>query len=123
MSTNRKPAISRPAHPAEDLPARPAPKVGERVPPKAAAPAAAAVERDTPQPRSRTSRAAAPAPIVAPEEKFSEQFNAKLRPSTRAALDDAVAVWQYKNRSKMTLQSLIDQAILEFIDNHGLRRD
>ena len=103
MSVDRKPAIARPKHPAEDLPERP---------PRNA----------TPQPAARTPEPRAGVGPVAAGERFSDQFNTKMRPSTRAALDEAVSVAAFRTGTRTSMQALVDAAILEYIDRHDLRR-
>lgn len=98
MTTKREPAISRPQHPAEDLPERP----------KAAAPAPKA--------------AGAPARPAGEGESYTEVINTRLRRSTRAALDKAVLIQQLRTEDRShSIQSVVDAAIVEYIDRHNLR--
>lgn len=103
MSVDRKPAITRPKHPAEDLPERP-PK---RTSPQMLAPNHTELRTDAARPAG---------------ERFSDQFNTKMRPSTRAALDEAVSVAAFRSGTKTSMQALVDSAILEYIDRYDLRR-
>lgn len=104
----RKPALQRPAHPADQLPERPV-----TIPNVAAAEAAGSTAGGT----------ATAGPPAVTEEKYTVQSNMRMKQSTRAALEDAISVLQFKTRDRShSLQSVVDAAILEYIDNHELRR-
>lgn len=108
MSVNRQPAVRR-SHPAADLPERPSAAAPSPAPPASAAPVRSAVS--------------ASVPAEGESEKFTEQLNTKMRPSTRQALDDALIVHEYRNRTKSSIQAVIDAAVLEYIDKYNLRRE
>lgn len=105
MTTQRRPAVQRP-HPAADLPDRP---TGKQAP---TSPAKRPAADSNPAGRG----------VSSTEEKFSEPTNVKLRPSTRAALDRAVLLQQLRSGERThSIQSVVDQALNEFFDNHDLR--
>ncbi|MGB6244620.1 hypothetical protein [Gordonia sp. (in: high G+C Gram-positive bacteria)] len=110
MSVDRKPAISSRRHPGEDLPERPSGAPATQ----SAAPGPASVQAREPQPTAT--------PVEEPSEKFSDQLNTKMRPSTRTALYEAVSVQQFITGTRSSIQGIIDAAVLEYIDNHNLRR-
>ncbi|GAA4684290.1 hypothetical protein [Gordonia humi] len=110
MTVERKPAISRiTKHPAEDLPERPG-----------AEPARSAPGHQ--EPMRPYSTAEVPSDGGGEVERFSDQLNTKMRPSTRRALGEAIIVHEYRSGSKASIQSVIDAAILEYIDKHDLKR-
>lgn len=98
MSVDRRPAIGRRPHPADDIPPKPEP-----------APAPAPLADPPVLPRA-----------VPLEERLIEQHNVRIRPSTKERLGRAVDKLRYETGDRsISIASLTDQALREFLDRNG----
>lgn len=96
MTTRREPALKRPQHPAADLPSKPAHSA------TASPVVAAASNTETP-------------------ERFTEQHNVRIRPSTKARLSRGVDKLRYETGDRsISAQSVTDAALNEWLDKHGV---
>ncbi len=98
MSVEREP-VRRKKHPAADLPERPvrAGLVGETLPPQ-----------------TLQTASAAPTDVA---EKLVEQFNVRIKPSTKIRLGQAVDKLRYTTGDRsISLASVTDKAINEYLD-------
>ncbi|MGK2321225.1 hypothetical protein [Gordonia rhizosphera] len=104
-SVNRTPAIGRNRHPGEDLPERPQPaspntSAGD-APPVSPPPARSTADRTQ-------------------EERMTEQHNVRIRPSVKERAFRAVSKLRYETGdSSISLQSITDQALDEYLKKHG----
>jgi hypothetical protein len=93
MTVERKPAIGRRPHPADDIPDRP-----------------------KPSPNVQPPSVPGPVPI---EDRLIEQHNVRIRPSTKARLQRAVDKLRYETGDRsISIASLTDQALREFLDRN-----
>lgn len=91
MSVERKPAIKRNQHPAEELPERPTKPV-----------------------------VTSPTVIPESEERLTEQHNVRIRPSTKQRLVRGVDKLRYETGDRsISIASITDTAIVEYLDRHG----
>lgn len=134
MSAQREPAIIR-RHPAADLPSRPAAtprRVEPEAPPESAAPAAAEVVKSASDFSSRE-EVSVPTPnqtrvsdntfsaVGTNAEKFTEQHNVRIRPSTKLRLNRAVDKLRYETGDRsISIASLTDAALCEYLDKQGI---
>lgn len=134
MSAQREPAIIR-RHPAADLPSRPA-VTPRRVEPEArqesAAPTAAEgvesasdvsskEEFSFPTPNQTRVSANALSAVGTNAEKFTEQHNVRIRPSTKLRLNRAVDKMRYETGDRsISIASLTDAALCEYLNKQGI---
>ncbi|OZE93206.1 hypothetical protein CH299_28080 [Rhodococcus sp. 14-2686-1-2] len=134
MSAQREPAIIR-RHPAADLPSRPTTSP-RRVEPEVRAEPAASVpdaalnpgrgSEENDDPRSSVSNEVTPEATFRPSvgataEKFTEQHNVRIRPSTKLRLNRAVDKLRYETGDRsISIASLTDAALCEYLDRRGI---
>ncbi|OZC59771.1 hypothetical protein CH267_06680 [Rhodococcus sp. 06-621-2] len=134
MSAQREPAIIR-RHPAADLPSRPTAtprRVEPETPPEPAAPTADKVvesasdlsskdEFSFPTPNQTRVSANALSSVGTNAEKFTEQHNVRIRPSTKLRLNRAVDKMRYETGDRsISIASLTDAALCEYLDKQGI---
>ncbi|WP_280498259.1 hypothetical protein [Nocardia farcinica] len=110
---NREPAIKR-RHPADAIPDKPAPT------PAAAAPAPQLTPEPAAVPPLKAPSMTGPAPSVPLAERLIEQHNVRIRPSTKERLARAVDKLRYETGDRsISIASITDQALREFLDRNG----
>lgn len=135
MSAQREPAIIR-RHPAADLPPRPAASPRRAEPEVRAEPPAPVASDATVSPSNGSgnddlsasvstegSRDVTARPSVrASAERFTEQHNVRIRPSTKLRLNRAVDKLRYETGDRtISIASLTDAALCEYLDSRGIQ--
>lgn len=134
MSAQREPAIIR-RHPAADLPSRPTVsprRVEPEAKPASTASSAEATESaggvsSRNEPTFPSSNEASDMTNVRSAtgtntEKFSEQHNVRIRPSTKLRLNRAVDKLRYETGDRsISIASLTDAALCEYLDKRGIQ--
>ncbi|MDF0532263.1 hypothetical protein P0W64_21140 [Tsukamurella sp. 8F] len=114
MSIDRQPAIRRP-HPAANLPSR-----DEAVEHKSAGPAAPATASSATATGTDPLSMGSPSTSTNEEEKFNEQHNVRIRPSTRRRVLRAVDRLRYETGDRtLSIALATDQALIEWCEHRG----